>query len=191
MADQFAANGYLVAMPDLFAGDPVTLPRPANFDLQAWLAGKTASGQAHGVPETEPHVTAAIKYLREQRGCARVGAVGYCFGAKFVVRAMGARGGVDVGFVAHPSLVEEAELEAIRGPLSIAAAQTDAVFTAEKRHASEGILAKVGRPWQICLYSGVAHGFAVRGDVSIKEAKVAKEQAFCQAVTWFDMWLKE
>jgi len=39
------------------------------------------------------------------------------------------------------------------------------------------------------LYSGVEHGFAVRGDVTNKVIKFAKEQAFLQAVTWFDEFL--
>jgi dienelactone hydrolase len=91
--------------------------------------------------------------------------------------------------VAHPSFVEETELAAITGPLSISAAETDAIFPAEKRHTSEEILQKTGQPYQINLFSGVAHGFAVRADTSDKVAKFAKEQAFIQAVTWLDQWL--
>lgn len=60
----------------------------------------------------------------------------------------------------------------------------------EKRHESEGILSKLDVPWQINLYSGVSHGFAVRGDLSDPKIKFAKEQAFLQAVHWFDQWIK-
>jgi dienelactone hydrolase len=97
--------------------------------------------------------------------------------------------GVDVGYVAHPSFVEESELAAIQGPLSIAAAETDQIFTAEKRHKSEEILVKTKQPYQINLYSGVSHGFSVRCDTSKKVEKFAKEQAFLQAVNWFDEYL--
>ena len=97
--------------------------------------------------------------------------------------------GIDVGYFAHPSFVEEDELASITGPLAISAAETDSIFTTEKRHASEGILKKTGHPYQITLYSGVEHGFAVRGDVTNKVIKFAKEQAFLQAVTWFDEFL--
>lgn len=108
---------------------------------------------------------------------------------QYVVRQY--KNGIDVGFVAHPSFVEEDELAAISGPFAIAAAETDSIFPAEKRHRSEEILAKTKQPYQINLYSGTDHGFSVRGDVKVKAQKYAKEQAFLQAVTWFDTYLVE
>jgi dienelactone hydrolase len=87
------------------------------------------------------------------------------------------------------SFVEESELSAIAGPLSIAAAETDQIFPAEKRHKSETILVETKQPYQINLYSGVVHGFSVRCDLSKKHEKYAKEQAFLQAVAWFDEYL--
>lgn len=82
--------------------------------------------------------------------------------------------------------MDEAELAAISGPLSISAAETDQIFPTEKRHQSEKILIETKQPYQINLFSGVEHGFAVRCDVSKKHEKFAKEQAFLQAVTWFN-----
>lgn len=63
------------------------------------------------------------------------------------------------------------------------------MFTSKQRHESEGILANIDQPWQISLYSGVNHGFAIRADLSDTSQKFAKEQAFCQAVTWFNQYL--
>lgn len=99
------------------------------------------------------------------------------------------KNGIAVGYVAHPSFVEEEELAAISGPLAISAAETDTIFPSEKRHRSEEILKEVGQPYQINLFSQVEHGFAVRCDPSIKVQKFAKEQAFLQAVTWFNEYL--
>ena len=59
------------------------------------------------------------------------------------------------------------------------------------RHRPEAILGEKDVPWQICLYSDVAHGFAVRGDPSQKRQRFAKEQAFLQAVHWFDEYLEK
>lgn len=110
-----------------------------------------------------------------------------------------------MGFTAHPSFITPEELEAIQGPLSIAAAgespcmneilrashsdnwqiETDPVFTTEQRHASEDILKKAGVPYQLNLFSGVEHSFAVRADLSKKWQVFAKEQVFEQAAAWF------
>ncbi|KAK4460654.1 dienelactone hydrolase [Cladorrhinum samala] len=186
-ADQFAANGYLTLILDTFNGDPIKLNRPADFDFGAWLTKGSDGNNPHTTEQVDPIVEDAIKALKEEYGIQKIGAVGYCFGAKYVVRHY--KDGIQVGYVAHPSFVDEDELAAISGPLSIAAAETDSIFPAEKRHKSEEILQKTGHPYQVNLYSGVEHGFAVRGDISKKHEKFAKEQAFLQAVTWFDTFL--
>ena len=97
--------------------------------------------------------------------------------------------GISVGFTAHPSFVTEEELAAITGPLSIAAAETDNIFPVEQRHKSEEILRTTNVPWQINLFSGVEHGFAVRGDLNNPEVKFAQNGAFNQALAWFDQHL--
>lgn len=99
-------------------------------------------------------------------------------------------GKIDVGYTAHPSFVDADELRDIKGPLAISAAETDSIFPTEKRHESEVILKEVGYPYQINLYSGVEHGFAVRADLSNPVAKYAKESAFLQALQWFEEHLK-
>jgi dienelactone hydrolase len=70
-----------------------------------------------------------------------------------------------------------------------ASLEVDQIFTTELRHESEDILIKTGLPYQLNLFGGVSHGFAVRGDLSKKENKYAKEQAFLQAVAWFKYYL--
>jgi len=182
IADQFAANGYLTVVPDLFNGDALPLNRPADFDFQAWRA-------KHSTDVVDPIVEATIKELKEKHGVKKIGTVGYCFGAKSVVRFL-KKGVTDVGFVAHPSFVSSEEVKGIEGPLGIAAAETDKVFPPEKRRETEVILQEIKVPYQLNLYSHVSHGFAVRADLSIKEAKYAKEQAFLQAVYWFNEHLK-
>lgn len=81
----------------------------------------------------------------------------------------------------------------LRTHLSSSATNTpieiDQIFTTQLRHESEDTLIKAGQPWQINLYGGVAHGFAVRADLSNPHFKFAKEQAFCQAVVWFNQYL--
>jgi dienelactone hydrolase len=188
MADQFAANGYYTIILDLFNGDPILLNQPAGFDFMKWLTKGTSGDNPHTYEAVDPIVEKGIAYLKEQ-GFKKIGSVGYCFGAKYTVRFLAKGKGIDVGFLAHPSFVDEDELKAIEGPLSIAAAETDQIFPAEKRHKSEIILVETKQPYQINLYSGVSHGFSVRCDTSKRVEKFAKEQAFLQAVQWFDEYL--
>ncbi|KAJ0108188.1 hypothetical protein J7T55_000153 [Diaporthe amygdali] len=181
MADQFAANGYHTIIVDVFNGD--VFPNPPPQDVMKWIQEGGDGKNPHTKEAVDPIVEVGLKYLKDQ-GFTKIGAVGYCFGAKYVVRHY--KDGIKVGYVAHPSFVDEDELAAITGPLSISAAETDQIFPAEKRHKSEEILQKVGQPYQINLFSGVQHGFAVRCDLSVRVQRWSKEQAFYQAVGWFD-----
>lgn len=67
-------------------------------------------------------------------------------------------GKLDAGYIAHPSHVAAEELRGVTGPLSVAAADGDTIFPAEKRRESEVILSEIGVPYQINLYCGVSHG---------------------------------
>jgi len=82
IADQFAANGYLTLIIDVFNGDALTLNRPEGFDFQKWLQHGSDGNNPHTVAAVDPIVEAAIKSLKEEHGITKLGAVGYCFGAK-------------------------------------------------------------------------------------------------------------
>jgi dienelactone hydrolase len=116
LADTISSAGnYTVIMPDLFHGAPHPY-NDSSVDLYEWLA-------EHPAERVDPVVKNTLEHVRRNLGFDRVGAVGYCFGAKYVFRWLGQAGGIDAGFVAHPSFVEKEELSSIRGPLSIAAAR--------------------------------------------------------------------
>jgi dienelactone hydrolase len=204
LADQFAANGYHYLIIDILNGDTVPLNRPLGYDMKKWMAEGSDGKNPHTPSAVDPIVEAGIAFLRKEFGAMKLGAVGYCFGgkvrvvtgsiafewnlladsSKYVVRHY--KSGIDVGYIAHPSNMLEDELSSISGPLSIAAAERDPIFAPEKRHHSEEILSKTGLPYELSLYSGVEHGFAVRCDLRVKSQKYAKEQAFLRAVAWFD-----
>ncbi|KAL3496262.1 dienelactone hydrolase [Aspergillus germanicus] len=192
IADKFAANGYLVLVPDLFYGDPVPLGGSSGLDLQKWLAGDYHEKKISHTPSViDPILEKCITEMHTKYSVEKIGSIGYCFGAKYVVRFLKpGQEKVDVGFVAHPSLVENEELEAIKGPLAIAAAENDQMFPAEKRRESERTLKSLTFPYMLTLYGGVGHGFALRGDISNPIVLFAKENAFLQALQWFDVHLK-
>ncbi|EXJ91378.1 esterase/lipase [Capronia coronata CBS 617.96] len=193
IADQFAANGYFVLMPDLFYGDAIPLNRPGDFDIMKWMQGEyNETKTAHLPPSVDPIIDACLVEMRTKYKCKKIGGVGYCFGGKYVVRHLRPEAGkIDVGYTAHPSFVDADELKDIKGPLAISAAETDSIFPPEKRHESEVILKDVGHPYQINLYSSVEHGFAVRADPKNRPSMYAKENAFLQAIQWFQEYLKQ
>lgn len=47
---------------------------------------------------------------------------------------------------------------------------------------------ETGMAYQVSLYSGTEHGFAVRANMSDPKQKFGKETAFLQAVRWFEGW---
>ena len=56
-------------MPDLFNGDPITLNRPDDFDIMAWLNGKyNPKGHAHLPPDVDPIVEKSISIMKEKYG---------------------------------------------------------------------------------------------------------------------------
>ncbi|CAD0110858.1 unnamed protein product [Aureobasidium uvarum] len=178
-------------MPDLYEGDAVSLDRPEDFNVMAWGQKGGPQGKGHGPGQVDPIIETVIEEMRLNLGVRKIGSVGYCFGAKYVARFLAKDKRVDVGAMAHPSFVDVDELKAIERPLTIAAAEVDHIFSEEKRHETEKILKEGKRTYQITLYSGVEHGFAVRSDMTKKEVKYAKEAAFIQQVQWFREWLQE
>ncbi|KAK8091516.1 alpha/beta-hydrolase [Apiospora hydei] len=171
LADSFGRAGYFTVAPDLFNGAPSPLDMNApGFNQTQFLA-------AHGPDVTDPIVAKGIRYLREVRGYPRVAVTGYCFGGRYALRFAGASGavqGVDAAFAAHPAMWTDAEIAAITLPAS----------------EMENLFDNLTTPWQIDLYSGAMHGFAVRGNLSDPQMRFAKETAFIQAVRWFQFWAK-
>ncbi|KAK9488518.1 dienelactone hydrolase [Lipomyces starkeyi] len=185
VADDFAAQGYYVIVPDLFGGDAIPwtpFDKLGDVGLPEWL-GK------HSVEVVEPIVEKVLGHIKEDFTPTSIGAVGYCFGAKYVVRLLGEKK-IDAGAIAHPSFVAEEEVEKVTSPLIISAAQTDPIFPLENRAKTEEILIKNGAIFEITVYSGVTHGFGCRVDPTIAVAKYAKERAFFSQVAFFAQYLK-
>lgn len=216
LADSFASElDCDVIMPDQFAGkervplgsvpsfpegkekvmlkkeakDKIPIPyplsaesKPEHFDI--WK-------RSFEPPITDPIIARIIQYIHETYGKdVKIGGVGYCFRGRYVMRLMGS-GVIDVGVVNHPSFFTMEEIDKLgKGKrLAIFAAETDDILPKEKRRTTEDVLTRNGATWMSTVFSGTEHGFAVRGDVDVKEVRIAKEKAFKGAVEWFQDWL--
>ncbi|EQB53655.1 dienelactone hydrolase [Colletotrichum gloeosporioides Cg-14] len=182
LTDSFARAGYISVAPDLFDGKPA--PNDINvpgFNTTQFLA-------AHGPNVTDPIIANAVKYLKEELGVSKVAVTGYCFGGRYAFRELAAGKGANVAFAAHPSLLTDDEIKAITGPASVAAAQNDNLMPAARRAEIEALLGATGQPFSLALYGGTSHGFGVRANISDPQQKYGKEEAFFQAVRFFDTW---
>ncbi|KAK4175511.1 protein AIM2 [Triangularia setosa] len=189
LVDSFARAGYLTVAPDLFDGSPapedINTPSNPNFNVGEFLA-------RHTPQVTDPIISSAVTYLRSSLNTSRIAAAGYCFGGRYVFRAINPSsvlGGADVAFAAHPSLLTDAEISGIVGPVAVAAADADSMLTPAQRANLEGLLLAKAQPYQVTTYGQTPHGFAVRANYSVPSQRLGKEEAFLQAVRWFDRFL--
>ena len=107
IADRLAASGFFTVIPNVWEGDnvPLDFDNAGSFNLGAWV-GK------HGPDRVMPICEAIIRAMREGQGVEKIGGVGYCLGAKYVLRFLAKGKGLDAGYYAHPSLTTEEEMDA-------------------------------------------------------------------------------
>ncbi|CDK24915.1 unnamed protein product [Kuraishia capsulata CBS 1993] len=177
IADRFAAEGYYALIPDLFQGEIFTAGSPIE-ELYAFV-GKHA-------PNATTIASDFISKLKADIPEAKIHGIGHCFGAKVVIPGLSESGLVDVGAVAHPSLVTIEEVSQIKKPLLISAAELDPAFTVELRHLTEAKLIEIGAEYQITLFAGVEHGFAVKGDMEVPKIRKAAEKVILDQLYFFD-----
>jgi len=153
-------------------------------EFEAWK-------KRHETHVTDPILAQVVNYIHDKYGKdVRIGGVGYCFGGRYVIRLMGS-GVIDVGVINHPSFFTMEEVGKLtKGKkLAIYAAETDDILPPEKRSQTEEVLTKTAATWMSTVFSGTEHGFSVRGDLTQKEVRLAKERAFQGAVSWFNDWI--
>ncbi|RPA77744.1 hypothetical protein BJ508DRAFT_416898 [Ascobolus immersus RN42] len=189
LANKISKSGnFLVVMPDLFNGDPIPFPPPATGLDPAWIA-------QHTEPLVDPRITEVVNNINKKYKPRSIGGSGYCFGGKYVFRAL-AKGEVSVIFSAHPGLLslEEIQAGAGKGPIQFALADEDPAFGTAARIDAEAVLRNSSMPWTSTVYdgpgAGIAHGFAVRPTVpGEKYSEWALNKATDDAVSWFKLWL--
>ncbi|KAJ7773661.1 Alpha/Beta hydrolase protein [Mycena maculata] len=175
--DYFASQGFVVAGIDYFLGDPVHIHTEEGFDRSAWF--EKARKQAD---EVLPKWLEEVRklYGADSKYCA----VGYCFGAPYVME-LGATDDIVAGAFAHPAALNEDHFKKLKQPLLLSCAETDFTFSLEFRRRAEDILVENKAQYQIQVFSRVQHGFAVRGDPEVPDARWAKEESARGIIGWF------
>ncbi|CZR63622.1 related to dienelactone hydrolase [Phialocephala subalpina] len=190
--DGFAAAGYLVLGLDYFRGDPVTKYRKdrkdrttdPSFDYEAWKKKHTAFAD-EAVPKW-------VKEVKEKYGKSdtKYACVGYCFGAPYVCNEL-AGDTVTAGAFAHPAFLKEHHFFNLKKPLLLSCSEIDHTFDTKSRRRAIDILQEIKVPYQVQLFQGVEHGFALRGNMDNPYERYVKEQSLEGIIKWFDFWLSQ
>ncbi|KAG2144647.1 dienelactone hydrolase [Suillus bovinus] len=174
--DYFASCGYTVLGPDYFFGDSVM--NQSDSHRQVWIdnARKPA---INAFPCLARCCKRKIWEGEYQVLCW------YCFGASFVMDLC-SDGSVVAGALAHPAFLDESHFEKLDRPLLLSCAEEDHTFPLSSRRRAEDIMVARKSTYYFQVFSGVKHGFAVRGDPAIDIERWAKEESAKGIVSWFD-----
>lgn len=189
--DGFADAGYLVAGPDYFRGDPISKHREhrldtktePEFDYEAWKQKHTTFANDN-VPKW-------IKAVQEQFGTPdmKYACVGYCFGAPYVCNELADGGISSAGAFAHPAFLKDFHFENLTKPVFLSCSELDHTFPTESRNKAVEMMKAGHKKYHLQLFSGVEHGFALRGNPEDPYERWVKEQSIRGIVDWFDFWL--
>ncbi|KIJ09628.1 hypothetical protein PAXINDRAFT_172426 [Paxillus involutus ATCC 200175] len=167
LQDYFASSGFVVLGPDYFFGDAVP-NHPPGRDRNAWLQSVQAPAN-----EAFPKWLDAVKAIYGTEN-TKYCAVGYCFGAPFVMNLAGD------GFI-----VAESHFEKLDRPLLLSCSEEDFTFPLEARRRAEDIMVAKKSTYHFQVFSGVKHGFAVRGNPDIPQERWSKEESARGIKEWF------
>ncbi|KAI5928193.1 hypothetical protein F4810DRAFT_698823 [Camillea tinctor] len=177
--DGFADAGYLVVGLDYFRGDPIWKYRKdrhdtsnPDFDFEAWKRKHTAFADAK-VPEW-------VSAVKERYGKpdTKYACVGYCFGAPYVCDEL-AKSSCAAGAVAHPARLTSLHFQSIKKPLFLSCSEVDHTFSVDSRNTAISLLTEEKKQYHLQLFSGVEHGFALRGNMDNPyERKMAPPKSF-------------
>lgn len=145
-----------------------------------------------------PEILACARHLRAQY--PKLGVIGYCYGgwAGFYLAsedlnpADGSQPLLDCLTVGHPSLLSEADIDAVssRAPIQMLAPEFDPMYTPYLKSKTFRVLQEKGTPFDYRHFPGVEHACFVRGNPNKAGERDAMDRGLGAAVSWMGEWLK-
>lgn len=160
MAGRLAGEGYLTALPDLFA-------RQADMDASQSDA-RTARQMALDKDLALEDILATVRFVRDQKGAeGPVGLIGFCMGGTLAMLSAGLTGGPDavVSFYGFPQArkgwpkAPMDEVESVRAPLLLIVGDRDTGVGMDNMAEYEAKLDAANKDYESITYSGVGHAF--------------------------------
>lgn len=166
-------------------------------------------------PSYKASYAPCLAYARKVRAGlpagAKMGVAGFCWGGHQSLKLCtesaaegggGEQGLVDAQFCAHPSGLKMPDdvvqpVLRFKTPVAVAHAQEDFQLPTKKVEEAEALLRQEagdgqgenGFYYQIRIYEGVQHGFAVRAKPGDEKEASGADEATVQAIEWFKRWL--
>ncbi|THH08892.1 hypothetical protein EW145_g2391 [Phellinidium pouzarii] len=205
LADQLADTvGCDVWVPDQFGGYPLLkveeldhimpkrpgekMPFTAKLSL-IWTLLKHLTGFISNRPSVvDSRVKTFTMKLKSEKKYEKIGTVGYCWGGSTGIR-LASTDIFDSAVIAHPGRCTTDQIRAMKIPTSWLCAEEDRSFDPLRAEAEAIFAARKEKSdfidYEFRDYKGTVHGFAVRPELSIPEAKEGFEKSFEATVQWF------
>lgn len=154
IADRYAAEGYLTLAPDMYHGKVTAEPDEA-LKLAMELERDRAAQE----------IDAAVAWLKETQGVAKVGCVGFCMGGGLALAtALRPASHIDAAHVYYGGgMPEGTALSQITVPVMGSYGGEDPSISSDRVEELRQTLTKAGVENDITLYEGAGHSFFNRG----------------------------
>ncbi|CAM0145217.1 unnamed protein product [Urochloa decumbens] len=177
IADQVAALGYYVVVPDLLHGDPFK----DGVSYEEWIKTHSPADAAETV---KPFIAALKKEGKT------VGLGGYCWGSKVAVE-LAKTTEIQAVVISHPSRVTVDDMKEIKCPIEVLGGEFDAISPPKLvRQLELALEQNKAIDHFVKIFPRVPHGFACRYDSSDPFAVETAEAARKDMISWFSKHLK-
>ncbi|BFZ63198.1 hypothetical protein YB2330_004318 [Saitoella coloradoensis] len=207
LADEYAKAGYYVYMPDFHQGDslpesllnkiaPSETAEPKSFftkitDTASAIVqfGPWLFRHRDGV--TKPLIESFISYIKNNTEHQKIALVGFCWGGRHAI-VFAQNPPITCSVACHPSNVSlPSEVYPVSAPTAIYAGSEDSMFPPSSCDTAKEVFEKLGIQYDVRVFEGQTHGFAVRGDLTKEAINNAKEECTKATIAWFDKFMKK
>ena len=170
IADEFAAQGYIAAAPDLFWR---SIPGPLSRDDDRTKERSQPRLEKIRAGEADMRDTLAeVRKLPQFNG--RAAAMGFCYGGPYAILGP-KRLGYDAGVSCHGTQLLDyiKELDGVTAPVCIIWGDQDHAAPAPVQEAYRGVPGRM-KNVEVHIFPGVLHGYMMRGNPKAYSAETCK-----------------
>ncbi|KAM6318973.1 carboxymethylenebutenolidase homolog [Aegotheles albertisi] len=184
MADMLAANGYIAICPDFFVGQEAWKLSNDWASFNDWLKTRNAG-------KIDKEVGVILKYLSEQCGAKKIGAVGFCWGGAAVQHLMLKNPHLKTGVSLYGVIKFFEDRSSLLHPTFFIFAGKDELIPLEQVTLLEQKLKQNCEvDYEVKIYPGQTHGFVHRKREDINpQDKPYIEEGRKDMINWLNKYL--